>query len=305
MALFLVTGGCGFIGSHLASTLIAEGHRVRVLDDLSVGKPDGAPSGAELLVGDVSEPETVRAAFDGIAGCFHLAAVASVQESGANQHKATRTNLLGTISILDAARRTAGTPVVYASSAAVYGDQPVLPANEAAPAKPISSYGVDKLGCETHARVAGAVAGVPTMGLRFFNVYGPRLPRSSPYSGVIAAFCDSLLHRRPITIYGDGSQTRDFIFIDDVIAALIRAMERTTTGAPVLNVSTGIPTSIHDLARLLATLTGADCDIQYAPAQDGDIRHSTGSTRAAFDVLGWRAQVPVETGLQRMLDSMP
>ena len=184
MSLYLVTGGAGFIGSHLCDALIARGDSVRVLDDLSTGRRANLPEGAELIVGDIADPETAWRATEGVDGCFHLAAIASVERATKDWLGTHRANLTGAITIFDAIRRH-GTkvPVVYASSAAVYGDCRTIPIRETAARRPLSAYGADKYGCELHAITASHVHGIPTVGLRFFNVYGPRQDPKSPYSG--------------------------------------------------------------------------------------------------------------------------
>src|SRR5579862_232702 len=261
MPSWLVTGGCGFIGSHLVDALLARGDRVRVLDDLSTGKRANIPASAELVIGDVADPSAIARAIGGVDGIFHLAAVASVQRSTEDWIGCHRTNLTGSIAVFDAARRArakAPLPVVYASSAAVYGDNPAVPLRENATLQPLSAYGADKLGSELHGRVAAHVHGVPTTGLRFFNVYGPRQDPRSPYSGVISIFCDRLRAGRAITIFGDGSQTRDFVYVGDVVAALAAAMAR-LVAAPqplgdVVNVCTGRATAVGALAATIARL---------------------------------------------------
>ena len=180
MAHYLVTGGCGFIGSHLVDALIAARHRVRILDDLSSGKRGNVPAAAEVTIGDVADPAAVRDAMSGIDGCFHLAAIASVARSNVDWLGTHRVNLAGAITVLDAARARR-TPVVYASSAAVYGDNPNVPLTEDAVTRPLTAYGADKLGCELHGRVAWHVHRVPNTGVRLFNVYGPRQDPNSPY----------------------------------------------------------------------------------------------------------------------------
>src|SRR5580658_7797789 len=235
MALYLVTGGAGFIGSHLCDALLARGDKVRVLDDLSTGRRANLPSQAGLIVGDIADPETALAATDGIDGCFHLAAIASV-ERGINDWLGTnRVNLSGTISIFDAIRRH-GTkaPVVYASSAAVYGDCRTIPIPETAECRPLSAYGADKRGCELHAVTATHVHGIPTTGLRFFNVYGPRQDPKSPYSGVISIFCERIRNEMPVDVLGDGAQTRDFVHVSDVVTALMAGMRPGPEAAIVL-----------------------------------------------------------------------
>ena len=303
MALYLITGGLGFIGSHLGAALRAAGHRVRILDDLSTGRRDNAPEGAQVIIGDVADEAAVKQAMDGVDGCFHLAAVASVQKANEEWVPTHRTNLTGTITILNAARQAKGgrpVPVVYASSAAVYGDNDRLPLAETAEKDPLSAYGADKLGSELHARVAWRVHGVPTTGLRFFNVFGPRQDPKSPYSGVIAIFADRLSRGVPIDIFGDGSQTRDFIYVADVARALIAAMER-PDGARVFNVCTGKATTIQDLARAMAGLQGITPEFRFGPARPGDIARSLGDPAAARNALGFEVQVTLKDGLAETL----
>ena len=244
MATYLVTGGLGFIGSHLAASLIDQGHHVRILDDLSTGHRENAPNGAEVIIGDVADEAIVKKSLENVDGCFHLAAVASVQRSNEAWLETHKANLTGTICILDEARRAnvAGPiPVVYASSAAVYGDNSEVPLHEESAIKPLSAYGADKYGSELHAFVASNVHMVPTRGFRFFNVYGPRQDPKSPYSGVIAIFAEKLARRQTITIFGDGGQSRDFIYVGDVVRHLIAGMENASQGAAVYNVCTGNP----------------------------------------------------------------
>lgn len=303
MARFLVTGGCGFIGSHLCEALLAQGYGVHVLDDLSTGTLTNLAPGATLRIGSVEDPREVAMAMEGVDGCFHLAAIASVARCNGEWLASHRTNLSGAIAVLDAARGAAWSapiPVVYASSAAVYGAAAISPLEEDAVARPISGYGADKLGCELHARVAGWVHGVPTLGLRFFNVFGPRQDPGSPYSGVISIFCDRIAEGRPVSIQGDGGQTRDFVFVEDVVAALIRGMALASPAAPVLNVCTGRAVSVLQLARLVAGACGTLLSIGYAPARPGDIRHSVGSPRRAREA-GLPPPAPLEEGLGKVI----
>jgi len=298
---YLVTGGCGFIGSHLCAALIGRGDRVRVLDDLSTGSRANLAPGAALVVGDVADPATVRAAMEGIDGCFHLAAIASV-ERGMREWLAThRVNLSATIAVFDAARAGGGIPVVYASSAAVYGEQERLPITEDAPKRPLSAYGADKLGCEQQALVAGHVHHVPTMGLRFFNVFGPRQDPKSPYSGVISIFCDRLSAGEAVQVFGDGGQTRDFIHVADIVAGLLAALRAADVSAPVLNLCTGRATSVLDLACLIAALCGAPHAPRFQPPRSGEIRHSVGSAARARAALGLAEPVDLRAGLAETL----
>lgn len=301
MTLYLITGGCGFIGSHLAAALLARGDRVRVLDDLSTGLRENLAPGAALIEGDVADASAVRAAMAGVDVCFHLAAIASVERGMQDWLGTHRINLGGTIAVLDAAR-AGSTPVIYASSAAVYGDQALLPIAEGAPTRPLSSYGADKLGSEQHARVAGAAHGVPTCGLRFFNVFGPRQDPRSPYSGVISIFCGRMARNEAVTIHGDGGQTRDFIHVHDVVAMLLAAVPAASIAAPVFNVCTGKPTSVLDLANAIAGLSGAAAGISHGPARSGEIRHSVGDPSRALQTLAVSAGVPLRSGLATVVE---
>ena len=304
MSLFLITGGAGFIGSHLADALLCDGHDVRVVDDLSTGRRDNLDPRAELHAGDVADPALLRAAASGAAGIFHLAAIASVARSNEDWLGTHRTNLTGTVNVLDAARALGRIPVAYASSAAIYGDQGERPVSEDARPAPRTAYGADKLGGELHARVAAMVHQVPTAGFRFFNVYGPRQDPASPYSGVIGIFAARILAGRRVTIHGDGRQVRDFVYVADVVAHLLAGMDamrreqaRGTTRSDVLNVCTGRGTSILGLAETLGTVAGRLPEIEFGPARPGDIRASLGNPEAAVAALGLRARTTLADGL--------
>jgi UDP-glucose 4-epimerase len=311
MATFLVTGGCGFIGSHLVDLLLRQGHRVRVLDDLSTGRTHNLAPEAELMIGDVADATLVTLALRGVTGCFHLAANASVQASTEDWLGSHNTNLTGTITVFDAARSRA-VPVVYASSAAVYGDSADQRLSEMAPTRPLSAYGADKLGCEMHARVAASVHGVPTAGLRLFNVYGPRQDPASPYAGVISVFAARAMAGEAMAVYGDGEQTRDFIFVADVAAHLTAAMDRLLerqrdgkqAATAVFNVCTGQATRIRDLAAIIARLSGRPLNLQTQPARTGDIRRSLGDPSAAIRHLRIAATTALEDGLRQTLSRL-
>ncbi len=303
MTTWLVTGGAGFIGSHLCEALLARGDIVRVLDDLSTGKYENLPSGVELIEGDVTDPTSLQEALQGVAGCYHLAAIASV-ERGINEWPLThRVNQGGTIALFDAIRRIGERiPVVYASSAAVYGDAAAVPMKETDHCRPNSAYGADKLGCELHARVASRLHAIPTVGLRFFNVYGPRQDPASPYSGVISIFCERIRRDMPIQIFGDGHQTRDFIYVGDIVAALMAAMWLIPTEARVFNVCTGIESSVLDLARVIAEITGRPLAVQHRAPRLGEIRRSVGSRNLSCTALGLHEPVGLRDGLRQVLE---
>ncbi len=301
MATYLVTGGCGFIGSHLCSALLSRGDAVRVLDDLSTGSAASLPAEVDLIEGDVADPLTVRRALFGVDGCFHLAAVASVERCNRDWLRAHRTNLTGALTVFEAAV-SEKTPVVYTSSAAVYGDCASLPLGEKSRKQPLSAYGADKLGCELHAGAASKVHGLRSVGLRLFNVYGPGQDPKSPYSGVISVFCDRVRRGVPIEIFGDGNQTRDFVFVADVVVALLRAMEHPMSDAPVFNICTGQRTSVLELARAVATLGGGGLETRFRPEREGEVRHSCGDPTVARRALGLGEPTLLTTGLAATVD---
>lgn len=271
-----------------------------MLDDLSTGRRENLNPRATLMAGDIADAAVVARCMADADGVFHLAAIASVARANEAWAATHRTNLTGTIVILDAARRANARgpiPVVYASSAAVYGDNDALPLSETVVTRPLSAYGADKLGCELHARVAGHVHGVATTGLRFFNVFGPRQDPSSPYSGVISIFCDRLRRGQNLTVYGTGLQQRDFVYVADVVRALIAAMESPATTAPVYNVCTGVAISILELAQTLGSLFGREPVFEFKAARPGDIARSLGSALAIRRALGWEPRVSLAAGL--------
>jgi UDP-glucose 4-epimerase len=306
MSLYVVTGGAGFIGSHLTDALLAHGHVVRVVDDMSSGRRENLASRVELVIGDVADTALMRRALDGAAGVFHLAAIASVARSNEDWIGTHRTNLTGTVTVLDAARQVGRIPVVYASSAAIYGDQGEDMIKEDAAPAPNTAYGADKLGSELHARVGFGVHDVPSMGFRFFNVFGPRQDPASPYSGVISIFAARIAKGLPLILHGDGQQTRDFVYVDDVVRHLVAGMGvlHATPQAEVLNVCTGRATSISELAQTLARLDGRPLAISFGPARAGDIRASLGSPLRATAMLGVQATTTLETGLQATMKVM-
>lgn len=303
---YLVTGGCGFIGSHLCDALIERGDKVIVLDDLSTGTTHYLDSSVQLEVGCVTDRRLVDRLMHKVDACFHLAAIASVERSQSDWSGCHQINQGGTINILSAAQHVNAhpIPVVYASSAAVYGDNASMPLSESVVASPISAYGADKLGSELHARVANLLHQIPTLGLRFFNVYGPRQDPRSPYSGVISIFADRLWRGEKLSVFGDGQQARDFIYISDIVEMLLRGSDliSKSRGHYILNACTGEATNLLQLVRTLSAVTGKLPDIEKLPARPGDIRASLGSPEKLIRTLDYSAQVSLGQGLKAMLE---
>lgn len=303
---FLITGGAGFIGSHLADEILARGSEVVVLDDFSTGKRENLSPAVQVIEGSVLDVKLVEQLARECAGIFHLAAIASVPRCNELWLDSHHVNQSGTIAVLSASRNLGGIPVVYASSAAVYGDQGANRISEETRLQPLSPYGADKLGSELHGRVAATLFGVPNIGLRFFNVYGPRQDPNSPYSGVISIFSARAAAGIPITVHGDGLQTRDFVFVTDVVSHLFRAMQiamlRCETSG-VFNVCTGNGHSVNELAQLIVAFTRSSSPISNGPARVGDIRVSVGDPYAARTALGVSADISLQDGLRQLLNS--
>lgn len=300
---WLVTGGAGFVGSHLVDRLLALGQSVTVLDNFSTGSRRNLPTevpGLTVLTGDVCSSSDVSRAMKGVSGVYHCAATVAVQSCIENWISAHQANATATIRLFDVARQNGGIPVVYASSAAVYGDCSDTVCHEDMSERPISPYGADKLTCEHQARAFMQVHGLPSAGLRFFNVYGPRQNASSPYSGVLARFCNDRLQDRAPVIYGDGLQSRDFIHVRDVISALVSAMDvLTQTGETfVSNVCTGRSVSLIELLGVIDACAGeGQAAANFLPQRQGDIRHSRGHTGRMTELLGSLNPLPLELGV--------
>lgn len=298
----LVTGGAGFIGSHLVWALIKHGYDVTVLDDLSTGTAEAVSPAAQLVQGSILDRKNLGDLISRADACIHLAAVASVAQCNQRIAASHKVNLTGFVNIIDALAEGGRTDfgLVYASSAAVYGGSQALPLAEAAVARPLSPYGADKYGCELHAAAAWQVAGISSIGLRFFNVYGPGQDPSSPYSGVISLFADRLSRGEPINLHGDGQQTRDFIYVKDVVKALIAALEAQLDGARVYNVCTGFQTSIYQLAEAIADVYAVPLTIVTSAPREGDVRHSLGDPTALNSSLGVVAKTSLTDGLRAL-----
>ena len=308
---FVVTGGAGFIGSHLVEALVRRGDRVRVVDDLSsgslanlagleLGEPgSGAP--VEFFRGSVSDRTLLRAALREARGVFHEAAQVSVPASVRDPLASYQTNVMGTLGVLEAARAEGLSRVVFAASSAAYGDEPTLPKVEDMAPRPLSPYASGKLAAEALLATWARCFGFATASLRYFNVYGPRQADDSPYSGVIALFAKAVLTRHVPTIFGDGSQTRDFVFVSDVVAANLLAMER-AEGAQLYNVGTGASVSVLELYRILARLAAFEEAPRFAPPREGDVPHSLASIQRAERELGFAPRVELAAGLRSTLD---
>jgi UDP-glucose 4-epimerase len=303
--LFLVTGGAGFIGSHLVESLIKSGRLVRVLDNFSTGHRENlahlSPA-AEVIDGDVSDAAAAARAVAGVAVVFHLAARASVQYSVENplgSHEACAT---GTLQVLDAARKAGVRRVVYAGSASAYGIPAGDVQTEAEPLRALSPYAAAKLAGEFYCQSFAAAYGLETVVLRFFNIFGPRQRADSPYSGVIALFADALMKRRTPRIFGDGLQSRDFTYVGDVVQALTRAAETPGIGGRTYNVGTGRATTLLELLAALERLLGTHTTAEHAPARAGDIRHSRADISAIRRDLGYEPAFTFEEGLRRTLE---
>jgi len=301
----LVTGGAGFIGSHVVDRLVSEGYSVRVLDDLSSGKKanikDHLSSGTvELIKGDIRDATIVSQSLKGIDAVIHLAAQISVTLSVQNPDETFDVNLAGTLNLLSCSAKEGVKKFVFASSCAVYGEAEVLPIREDAHTNPISPYAESKLLGERYCLGFNERRLIGTVALRFLNVYGPRQGLND-YSGVITKFIDRVIQKEPLVIYGDGSQTRDFVNVHDVVEAIIRSI-RSEINGQVINVGTGKPTSINELAKTILELAGASTEIIHEKSRTGDIKDSYGDISKALKLLGYAPKVSLREGLQVLLE---
>ncbi len=306
MARWLVTGGAGFIGSHLVETLVASGEPVRVLDNFSTGRWENLSAvrdQIEVVEGDIRDPLAVRRAVEGAEVVAHLAAVVSVEWSLRNPQETMDVNAQGTLHLLEAARQAGVSRFLFASSAAVYGDHSELPLREDLPLRPLSPYAASKVAGEALCHAYQAAYGLPTVILRFFNIYGPRQDPHSPYSGVISIFVARMRHGLPPIVYGDGLQTRDFVYVGDVVAALIRAGKQDGAAGAVVNIARGEETGVLRLVTLLNQVLGTALEPEFAPPRAGEIRRSAGDPRRARSILGWQPTVGLAEGLSRLIHS--
>ena len=306
---FLVTGGAGFIGSQIVEELLQRNHQVRVLDNFSTGKRENLAFAAthpeiQIIEGDIRHRDTLADAMSGVDGVFHEAALVSVPASVERPDLSFEINAGGTFNVFEAARKAGVRRVICASSAAVYGDNDALPLVETAVPRPLSPYGLDKLYGERLASLYQSQYGLETIALRYFNVFGPRQDPSSPYSGVISIFVDKLRSGNVPTIFGDGEQTRDFVYVRDVVEANLKAMFADYRDFRVFNVGSGRRTSLNELFSELRQLISSAVMPQYAEPRPGDIRHSLADISLIRQELGYTPVVTVAEGLRLLLASL-
>jgi len=301
----LVTGGAGFIGSHTVDELVRRGHGVTALDDLSTGKAEnlaGVESQIQFVRESVTNLDRVREACRGVDCVIHLAAQTSVPRSVEDPLETHLINVTGTLNVLVAARDARVKRVVFASSCAVYGETPVMPIGENVPPAPISPYGGSKLAGEFYGRVFQEIYGLEFVALRYFNVFGPRQDPGSPYSGVLSLFNAAMMEGTQPTVYGDGEQSRDFVYIGNVVEANLLAAEVKSAPGHAINIGTGKRTTLNQTLALLEKITGRPAKAKYAAPREGDIRDSQADIALAKDVLGYNPRYGFEEGLQRTWD---
>jgi nucleoside-diphosphate-sugar epimerase len=301
MAHYLVTGGAGFIGSHLVEELVLRGERVRVVDNLVTGKRHNIAhlSSIEFIEGDLADMAVATRAVADVDYVLHQAAIPSVPRSVQDPVTSNRANIDASLNILVAARDAGVKRLVYAGSSSAYGDTPTLPKVETMPTAPLSPYALQKLVAEQYCQMFTRLYGLETVTIRYFNVFGPRQDPSSPYSGVISLFISALCERRQPTIYGDGEHTRDFTYVANVVDGVLRACEAKEASGEVINVATGGRISLNQLFRTLRDLTGASVEPIYADPRPGDVKDSQADITKARRILAYEPKVPFEEGLNR------
>ncbi|MCU1751094.1 NAD-dependent epimerase/dehydratase family protein [Pseudomonas sp. 6D_7.1_Bac1] len=301
----LITGGAGFIGSHLADALLAKGHSVRILDDLSTGKRSNLPLDnplIELIEGDVADAALVAQVMIGCSAVAHLAAVASVQASVDDPVRTHQSNFIGTLNVCEAMRKAGVKRVLFASSAAVYGNNGEGESIDEETIKaPLTPYASDKLAGEFYLDFYRRQHGIEPAIFRFFNIFGPRQDPSSPYSGVISIFSERAQKGLPITVFGDGEQTRDFVYVEDLVDLLVQAIEAPTLEVGAVNVGWNQATTLKQMLQALGEVVGKLPPISYAPARSGDIRHSRANNQRLLQRFTFPEQTPMSVGLARLL----
>jgi UDP-N-acetylglucosamine/UDP-N-acetyl-alpha-D-glucosaminouronate 4-epimerase len=303
MAHYVVTGGAGFIGSHLAEELIRRGHRTRVADSLVTGKRANLDhiSGVEFVQGDLADVEFAGRAVDGCDYVLHQAALPSVPRSVKDPITSNRANIDATLNVLVASRDAKVKRVVFAGSSSAYGNTLTLPKHEGMPSNPLSPYALQKVVGEQYLQMFTTLYGLETVTIRYFNVFGPRQDPSSQYSGVISVFATALLDNRAPTIYGDGEQTRDFTYVANVVDGVLRACEAPGASGKVINVATGDRISLNRLFEAMRTLIGADVKPAYGPPRAGDVKDSQADITRAKELLGYEPLIRLEEGLRRTI----
>ncbi len=304
MALYLVTGGAGFIGSHIVKTLIARGEQVRVIDNFLSGSRDNLRDvidSIELVEGDIRDAESMHRVMDGVKYCLHQAALPSVPRSIEDPVMSNEINVDGTLNALLAAKEAGVERFVYASSSSVYGNSPVLPKHEEMPTHPLSPYAICKLAGELYTIVFHSIYGLPTVCLRYFNVFGPGQRPDSPYAAVVPIFTSLMLEDRPATVHGDGEQTRDFCYVDNVVSANLLACSAPAeeVSGKVLNIACEERYTINELVGRLNALLGKKIEPVHTPSRDGDVRDSMADIGLARRHLGYEPQVRFDEGLSR------
>jgi UDP-glucose 4-epimerase len=307
MSNVLVTGGAGFIGSHLTEALLREGHRVRVLDDFSTGKRenlifDKEYASLEIVEGDIRYLAICQEAMKSMEHVFHQAALPSVQRSVEDPLGSNAVNSGGTLNILFAAREEKVKRVVYASSSSVYGDTPTLPKDEEMPSNPLSPYALQKYIGEEYCRLFYQLYGLETISLRYFNIFGPRQDPNSIYSAVIPKFIDALLQGSRPTIFGDGEQSRDFTYIENVVQANLLAMSAKHLHGEAINVACAERTSLNQLVSVLHKILGSKLPPVYEEPRKGDVRHSLADIRKGKEILNYEPKVGIELGLEKTVE---
>jgi len=300
----IVTGGAGFIGSHLAEALLARGDEVHIIDDLSTGHRGNVPAGAQLHQGSITDRELLARVFAGAKYVFHEAALGSVPRSIEEPARTDFANVHGTVCVLDAARHANVEKVVFAASSSAYGDTPTLPKHEEMAPSPKSPYAVTKLAGEQYCRTFYETYGLRTTALRYFNVYGPRQDPQGAYAAVIPRWIAACLGGEPIVIHGDGSQSRDFTYVDDVVQANLLATASTAADGEIVNIGAGSRTDLSTLAKLILDATGSDARVEHAPPRAGDVAHSLASLEKAKRVLAYEPRVTLREGLAATAASM-
>jgi UDP-N-acetylglucosamine/UDP-N-acetyl-alpha-D-glucosaminouronate 4-epimerase len=303
MSNFLVTGGAGFIGSHLAEELVRRGHRVRVVDSFITGKRSNLAHlpDVELVEGDLADPDVARAAVQQCEFVLHQAAIASVPRSVKDPIASNRANVDATLNVLVAARDAGVRRVVFAGSSSAYGNTASLPKREDMPNSPSSPYALQKVMGEQYLQLFTSLYGLDAVSIRYFNVFGPRQDAWSPYSGVISVFATALLANRAPTIYGDGEQTRDFTYVANVVDGVLRACEAPGASGEIINVATGGRISLNRLFYAMRDLVGSTVEPIYVESRDGDVRDSQADLRKAKEILGYEPIVSFEEGLRRTI----